>query len=98
MGWPRVVTGAAARILSMVMDIARTSVQQSGRANGYQEQSSNKEGRAMNKRRLWRTQACLDGAGSPFSIMRRAALPPATWAVLEGSNAPCVTRCGATDH
>lgn len=34
----------------------------------------------------------------PFSIMRRTALPPASWAVLEGSNAPCVTRCGATDH
>lgn len=33
MGWPRVVTGAAARILSMVMDIARTSVQLSGRVD-----------------------------------------------------------------
>lgn len=53
MGWPRVVTGAAARILSMVMDIARGSVWWFGCANGYQEQSSNKEGRAMNSKWPW---------------------------------------------
>lgn len=68
MGWPRVVTGAAARILSMVTDIAQASVRRSDCANGYQQQSSNKEGRTINSKWLWAYVACLDGADPPFSI------------------------------
>lgn len=76
MGWPRVVTGAAARILSMVMDIAQASVRRSVCVNWYQQQSSDGEGRTMNSKSPWRTQQLVQmELIAPFS---KAALPPAT--------------------
>lgn len=82
-GWPRVVTGAAARILSMVMDIAGAFGRRSDCANGCQEQEQEKEGNEYQIDVAY--AACLNGADPPFS---RTALLAATWAVLEGSNAP----------
>lgn len=68
MGWPRVVTGAAARILSMVMDIARASVRRSDCANVCEQQSSSEEGKGNEQQIAVAYAACLMELAPPLFL------------------------------
>lgn len=96
MGWPRVVTGAAARILSMVMDIARASVRRSDRANVCEQQSSSEESKGNEQQIAVAYAACLMELAPPFPICAELPCHLPAGQCWRGQLRPCVTRCGAT--